>query len=76
MLGRYGNVHPSILSRLQSNRRTIFQSSRKPSNGQLEKDEMDVQTIVYSSFCQVTAEDCCGWIDNSGIYNAHNNHHY
>ena len=36
---------------------------------QLENEEIDLQTIVYSSFCQVTVEDCCGWIANSGIYN-------
>ena len=40
--------------------------------GQLENEEMDLETIMYSSFCQVTAEDCRGWIADSGIYNINN----
>ena len=36
---------------------------------QLENEEVDLETIVYSAYCQVTAEDCRGWIYDSGIYN-------
>ena len=35
----------------------------------LESEEMDLETIVCSSICQITAQDCCGWISDSGIYN-------
>ena len=37
------------------------------------EDEMqvmdDIDTIVYSAFCTITAKDCEGWIADSGIYN-------
>ena len=32
---------------------------------------MELEEIVLSSFCHITAEDCCGWIANSGIYVMH-----
>ena len=39
---------------------------------QLENEEMDLETIVYSSLCQVSTEDCRGWNADSGIYNINN----
>lgn len=29
----------------------------------------DLQTLLLTSFTQVTEEDCQGWIEHSGIYN-------
>ena len=34
----------------------------------LPSNEMDLQTVVQTSFCHVTPEDCRGWIASSGIY--------
>lgn len=36
--------------------------------GQLEAEEMDIETIVSRSFCHITPDDCCGWISDSVIY--------
>lgn len=29
---------------------------------------LELESIVYSAFCQITQEDCCNWISHSGIY--------
>ena len=34
----------------------------------LHSNEMDLQTVVQTSFCHVTPEDCCGWIASTAIY--------
>ena len=34
----------------------------------LHSNEMDLQTVVQTSFCHVTPEDCYGWIASTGMY--------
>jgi len=34
---------------------------------ELQSQAMTMEDIVLSSFCHITAEDCCNWIANSGI---------
>ena len=29
----------------------------------------DIETLLLSCFTSITTEDCCGWIEHSGIYN-------
>ena len=38
---------------------------------ELQSQAMTLEDIVLSSFCHITAEDCCNWIANSGIYVMH-----
>ena len=38
---------------------------------ELQSQAMELEDIVLSSFCHITAEDCCGWIADSGIYPMH-----
>ena len=35
---------------------------------ELEADEMDLETIVYSSYCHITPQDCRNWITAAEIY--------
>ena len=35
---------------------------------ELEADDMDLETVVYSSYCHITPQDCRNWITDAGIY--------
>ena len=35
----------------------------------MEKEMYDIDTVVYSAFSAITADDCEGWIADSSIYN-------
>lgn len=35
---------------------------------EIEANDMDLETVVYSSYCHITPQDCCNWIIEAGIY--------
>ena len=43
----------------------------KSYESELQSQAITLEDIVLSSFCHITAEDCCNWIANSGIYVMH-----
>ena len=43
-------------------------SKVKQSLKSIEKEATDIETFLLLGILQVTAEDCCGWIGDCGIY--------